>query len=367
MGNDEDEQLLQSALAVLRNYLPGQWSADFQPTAVAGGTDAVLVLTGGSSNATFIVEARSRLSPKEIEDTFGAPSFRRLRAHGRQRVIVIAPYLSRRARDLLTAEDICYIDLTGNVRIVHEYPSVWVEKDGAARDPAAKPRPARGLRGAAAGKIVRGLIDVRPPYGVTELARVLRVDAGYATRVLEALDAEALIERGRRGRVMDADWESLLRRRAETLDLLSPRGAETYVAPSDISMALGVLEASGRKDVMISGSTAASRLAPVAPAALLVLYSMDREGLAADLDLVAVSEGANVALIRPQNTAPFLNAGSFPPFTFAAPSQIAIDCLSGNGRMPAEGEAVIEWMKRDVERWRLTSLDEVRWPRWVQP
>lgn len=29
---------------------------------------------------------------------------------------------------------------------------------------------------------------------------------------------------------------------------------------------------------------------------------------------------------------------------YAAPSQVAVDCLAGNGRMPAEGEALLEWM-----------------------
>ena len=29
---------------------------------------------------------------------------------------------------------------------------------------------------------------------------------------------------------------------------------------------------------------------------------------------------------------------------YVAPSQAVVDCLTGTGRMPAEGEAVLEWM-----------------------
>jgi hypothetical protein len=44
---------------------------------------------------------------------------------------------------------------------------------------------------------------------------------------------------------------------------------------------------------------------------------------------------------------------------WAAPSQVAIDCLSGSGRMPSEGEALLEWMRRHEGRWRCQSIDEL--------
>ena len=330
----------------------------------SGETPSFLNLRGGSSNAGFLIEPRSSLTPRDIESSLASPSMRRLRAQGSRAMIVIAPYLSRRARELLAQEEISYLDLTGNVRIVNEYPPVLIETEGATKDPSANQRPVRGLRGAAAGKIVRALVDARPPYGVTELGRAARVDPGYATRVLEALEAEALVERGRRGRVVDADWESLLRRRAEVVDLLDPRQTELYVAPADPAATVGRLKEWG--ELVISGSLAAARYARISVPTLLVVYGLrDRTELENALELRPVSQGANVALVRPQNTAPFFNAVSSPPLTFASPSQAAIDCLSGNGRMPAEGDAVIEWMRRDESAWRADSLDATSWPSWV--
>ena len=38
--------------------------------------------------------------------------------------------------------------------------------------------------------------------------------------------------------------------------------------------------------------------------------------------------------------------------TYAAPSQVVIDCLTGNGRMPAEGEALLAWMLENEVEWR---------------
>jgi len=36
-------------------------------------------------------------------------------------------------------------------------------------------------------------------------------------------------------------------------------------------------------------------------------------------------------------------------------SQLVMDCLAGNGRLPEEGEAVLDWM-RGSDDWRLDQL-----------
>jgi hypothetical protein len=41
---------------------------------------------------------------------------------------------------------------------------------------------------------------------------------------------------------------------------------------------------------------------------------------------------------------------------YAAASQVAVDCLTGNGRMPAEGEAIVRWMADNEDQGRLVSL-----------
>ena len=42
--------------------------------------------------------------------------------------------------------------------------------------------------------------------------------------------------------------------------------------------------------------------------------------------------------------------------TYVAPSQAAADCLTGNGRMPAEGDALLKWMMENESLWRLDTL-----------
>ena len=37
---------------------------------------------------------------------------------------------------------------------------------------------------------------------------------------------------------------------------------------------------------------------------------------------------------------------------YAAPSQVAVDLLTGPGRNPAEGQALLDWMESDESAWR---------------
>lgn len=92
-------------------------------------------------------------------------------------------------------QDINYIDLTGNALFRVDNPSVFVRTEGSARNPAPKDRGQVRLRGAKAGRLIRLLADVRPPYGVGELAKAGGLAPGDVSRLLDALYREALVER----------------------------------------------------------------------------------------------------------------------------------------------------------------------------
>jgi len=110
--------------------------------------------------------------------------------------------------------------------------------------------------------------------------------------------------------------------------------------------------------VAITGSFAAVRRAPVAAPAFLTLYCDDAIALADELRLLPADTGANVALLRPYDPVVSTRTERDDDLVCAAVSQVAVDCLTGNGRMPAEGEALLGWMSEDERRWRAGALDE---------
>lgn len=355
-----ESELRDAVLALLRSRLPASWSVD--RVALAGDTeprDLLIKSPLGNAQSTILVEPRLTVTPRDVQAMMGGPWRRMRRQTGNQPMLLIAPYIGPKVRGLLKEEGVSFLDLTGNTWISLDSPGIFIEWPGAQRNPnSTKPR--RGLGGAKAGAIVRVLVDAAPPYRGSEIARAAKVNEGYASRVLETLRDEGLIDRDGFGPVMDVDWPALIRRRAQTVDLLRGTGVFTYIARRGNRALLGRLaEQQVDPRATITGSFATVRLAPVAAPALLVVYTMRPRELAEDFDLLPADSGADTVLIRPENDVVFARSSVEDGVRWAAPGQVAIDCLSGNGRMPAEGDALIEWMKKNESSWRAPAIKQL--------
>ncbi len=353
----ERADILEQAVALLTKRLPPSWAVEKASIGGAAELDLVVKGPGGSSQGGLLVETKSQVSAKDVQLLMGGP-WRRWRTQvGNQPLLLIAPYIAPRVRELLTVEDVNYVDLSGNVRISLPYPGLFIEASGADRDPRRRTS-RRGLGGAKVGAVVRVLIDATPPFSGAEIARAADVNEGYASRLLETLNDEGLIDRDSRGPIEQVDWPALIRRRAEAVDLFRPSRSFRYIARSGARGAMEELAsrpAFGREP-LITGSFAASRLSAVAAPELLVLYTRSPSELAKELGLLPSDAGADTILVRPEGQAVFNGSSEETGLWWAAPSQVAIDCLAGSGRMPSEGEAVIEWMRVNQDRWRYPTI-----------
>jgi hypothetical protein len=363
VGNSgSDAPLVDEAADRLRRRLPPGWTIELSPppgtpdTAGSSATpDLIIHSAAAGSQTSMLVEARREFSPRDADSLVTSPLLRRLRDRaGRTPILVVAPYLSAQTRARLAADQISYLDLTGNVRVVLDHPGLFIEADGAEQDPRGSTRPRPGLRGAKVGALVRVLVDHRPPYTGAQAARTAGINEGYASRIFETLSDGGLIQRSRSGMITEVDWPELIRRRADALTLFGPSGTHRYVAREGALAALSALARvrTGDPRPVVTGSFAAERLAQVAAPAQLVVYTMSRARLAEILGLIEVESGADVVLIRPDNDIVFRETQEVDGVAYAATSQVAIDCLAGSGRMPAEGEAVLAWMVDHEDRWR---------------
>jgi hypothetical protein len=355
-----EAQLLDAAIELLSRRLPSDWALE---KASVGDDpeprDLIIKGPNAASQALVLVEARPDVSARDVQVLMGGPWKRWRRQAGNQPIVLIAPYIGPRVRELLTEESVSYLDLTGNVRISLNYPSIFIELQGAQLDPS-RTKPRVGLRGAKVGAVVRVLADAAPPYSGAEIARAANVNEGYLSRVLETLSDEGLIERESFGPVTGVDWPAMLRRRAQTLDLFRSAGTYRCVARQGARGLLENLKDLGTQSAppTITGSFAAARLAPVAAPTLLVVYTLTPRELAEELGLLPAEAGADTVLIRPDNEVVFARSTADEVgLTWAAPSQVAIDCLAGSGRMPAEGAALIDWMRDNEGQWRSPSIE----------
>jgi hypothetical protein len=344
--------------------LPRGWSVEGAPEGSVDPTGApldsrIFLKAPNQTISTVAVEERESVTPRTVLNLI-SPRVQTARSMGAYLpLVVIAPWLSKRTQELLAEQDLGYIDLTGNALLRTDNPPFYLKTIGAERNPAPKERGQAQLRGAKAARLIRLLMDVRPPYNLGELAEATKLAPGYVSRLLDTLNREALIERPPRGTVESVDLVGLAHRWASSYDVFRTNKTLSLIAPSGPKALVEEVASPSLSDprMVITGSFAAAEMmAPIAAPALLLAYCERPQELVGEHGLLRSEEGANVVLLTPYDPVVWERASFHNHLTYAAPSQVVVDCLTGNGRMPAEGEALLEWMVNNEAAWRAEAL-----------
>jgi len=348
-----DNSLIADVIDIVAGKLPSGWqTATSAPrkrdkATPRGLIDVILkIRRPGAPAGLVLIEAKARLEPKDVDYLAAA-----LRPTPDQPVLVAAPFISPRTQERLKAKGFGYADLTGNVRLSLSEPGLFIETTGASENPEPKLRERKSLKGPKAGRLIRALSDFRPPIGLRDLAKRAGVDPGYASRVVDFLNREALIARTTRGPVISVEWPALLRRWSQEYSPFRRQRAAMYLAPRGISAVVEKLKSTSMR-FAVSGSWAAAQVAPVAPPRLLLVYVDKPAAVAAELDLRPADAGANVAIATPFDPVVYERTSKKSGITIAALSQVAADLLTSPGRGPNEAEALMEWMREHEDVWR---------------
>lgn len=356
MGNKArwETELIDSSIEELRRQLPDGWSvrrARSRPPRGIWEPDAIYEISApGGSRGLLAMEAKRPLPPREVV------SQRALwRAMEPQLpVMVVTDYITPRAREVLEEADLNFADQTGTLRLRLVEPTVVINVRGDGRPSRSPPerRELQSLRTAAAGRGVRALCDLRPPYGVRDFASKAGLSPATASRLFDFLDREALIERDSpRAPVRKVDWAALLRRWAQDYTFETSNRIATFIEPRTLPRLFEKLR-SYDEPYAVTGSYAATRWAPVAPPRLVSMFADDVERVARDLDLKPTEVGINVVLAEPFDPVVFDRTQRIEEVTYAAPSQVVADLLNGPGRAPQEAQALLRWMARNERDWR---------------
>jgi hypothetical protein len=342
-------ELIQLVRDTLESSLAPDWSVEIDRRPRRADAQLRLTAPDGRS-ATLAIQAKTVLDARDVPAV--SDQLRLRDDQERDGGLVVARYLSPRAREALISAGVSYVDATGNVRIEVVEPAVFILLGGANRDPWRSPeRPTNSLRGRPAARVVRALVDLRPPWKVRELAQAAGASLGSTARTLDFLSREALVERDDAGAVVGVDWPGLLERWAADYDLVRRRRAVRLLAPRGLDGVEDALRASDGQ-YAVSGSLAAARWAPYAEARLALIYSPDVEELQSRLGLREAPSRPNVILIEPDDDYVFDRNVERDGLRLAAPSQVAVDLLVGPGRNPEEGKALISWMAAHEREWR---------------
>jgi hypothetical protein len=350
MGNSADSgnSLLHAGIEKLSGTLPAGWRLALKSRrqSVPSDIDGLMQVRGpDSTSALVLIETKSHVEPKSINRMAEL-----LRPGLDQVVLVVAPFLSSRAQERLREFGFQYADLTGNVRFTLSKPGLYIETRGSEKNPEPSSRERRSLKGAKAGRLIRALCDFRPPLGLRELAMKAQVDAGYASRLIDFLDSEALITRKPRGPITNCDWSGLLRRWSQQYSPLDRTRVRWFLAARGLPYVIEKLRT--LSSYVVTGSWAATQFAPIAAPRLLMCYAVEPSKIINAADLKPAQSGSNVALLTPFDPVVFERTLTKAQINVAAPSQIVADLLTSPGRGPNEAEELMAWMRENENAWR---------------
>ncbi len=331
---------------ILRELLPGGWSFHIRPGRKSGDFDQALdVVPPKGAPSRFAVELAEHVEPRHVD------RFERAIASlgADERLLVVAPHLSARSRELLKQRDISYLDSTGNAWLSTD--SLLIDRTGSEKRPKVDvvQRPRMSLRGPITGRVVRFLCDTRPPLKVRRIAAETNVNPGNVSRILDLLERERLLDR-KEGSVSSVDWEATIER--WSTDLRKDRRAESFLEPRGAGVLADRLS-NWNQPYAVTGPFASAQLVPVAVPLAIDVYVTDIEAAREALSLRRSERIGNVRLIEAFDRVVFERTmASRENVVLACPTQIAADLLTLPTRSSDEYAELIEWMKRHESAWR---------------
>jgi hypothetical protein len=172
--------------------------------------------------------------------------------------------------------------------------------------------------------------------------------------VLEYLQDEDLVEKSDSGRYRTKAWRPLIEAWSKDYGFQKSNRTMSFIDPRGISNLNSRARSTDSFEWAVTGSIAASEWAPYAPARAALIYVENISIAAEEWALRPVTAGANVILAEPESTVAFkgVDISAETGLRIAAPSQVAVDLLTGPGRNPSEGIELLNWMEQNEPAWR---------------
>ena len=366
-----ETKLIDTAVKEIASRLPPRWllrdrervAAPRSPGQSNRMIDAIWELRNPDGlSSDIIVEVKKNLvEPRlvgSVASQLKALSYPRYDQDGANpAIMLVSTYLSPLTRERLAEAGISYADSTGNIRFTVDRPAVYIETQGADKNPFREERPLQSLKGGRTARVVRGLMDYRTPYGTRGLAGETASSAAMISRVSSLLEPDEIVTKeSPRGRFISVDWEALSRRWATDYEFASSNTLTTWLEPRGTRALFARLRDAGIR-YAVTGSFAAYRLAPIAEPRLVTLYVEDPDAAAQSLGLRPAETGGNVLLAIPFDPVALERAEYDDGITYARVTQVLLDLMKGPGRGPAESETLLEWMRNNEDIWKLSMTE----------
>jgi hypothetical protein len=339
MRNDSlygTNDLIDRFMSALREFGPANTLKEVVPKSTAS---ADALINWSVAGQTFPLFVDAKVFP--VEPTFQS---RAPEAASDIRVVV-SPFVSRVAQDQLARRGLSYWDPTGNVLLQNADPFLWIQTQGASKNPQPEKKTTalQSLKGRSASEVIVRLLANGRVGTARDLAREAGVGVGTASRVVSLLREENFFETTGGGPLVVTDPIRLARRWAEDYSFERTYRAKRYFSVLGTQQALDQIKRSGTNYALtgLAGLSldyqGQSRVAPL-PASDLWLYTDDLARIEREADLVPDAANGTIVVAEADFFAP--GRENYRPVgnTSAAwPWRIAGDLLSASGRYAQAG------------------------------
>lgn len=336
-------------------FLKAQADMKAMAEKLAISSDAFLAVKGLSEKVNgFAVDLEKTLELRDVSKVLGKL---RMNTDALLKLdvapMVIAPYIPMSTRQLLKKEQISFADSTGNFLVNIPGKLFLQSNEGAKSDPFRnRGRRTSSLKGNAPSKILDYLVntEIKTPLSLPMLIKLSGSSASTGYRVVEVLDkAEAITLEN--GRIVYVDWAKILQLWSQDYSFFGSNNYLRFFDPRGRENTLKNLAVIKNSEYSVTGSFGSQVYQSYAPAMQLTMYAKNPQQIADDLGLIPSEEG-DIFIASSTLESIYSRRTVINKISYAAAPQVALDLLSGPGRNPSEGEALILWMKKNEEKWR---------------
>jgi len=309
------------------------------------GPDLLLKLVLPDGEVDLLIEVKANGQPRFARQAVNE-LLRYRNSFPKSHGVFMAPYISLKAAEICTQEDIGYIDLSGNCRL--SFGRVYIEQEGKPNI-FAKKRDLRSLYSPRAERILRVLLNnSRRAWKVAELADAAQVSLGQSSNVKKLLMDREWIQSEEDGFVL-VEPDQLLREWAQNYSFRRNHVEDFYSLKNvaEIESVLG--EACDRKGLKyaMTGFSGASRLAPAVRYQRAMAYVEETgENLVSVLGFKKVSSGANLSILTPYDEGVLYGSHRIDNVQIASPVQIYLDLSAFRGRGEEAARVLLDQLIR---------------------
>ena len=256
--------------------------------------------------------------------------------------VFVAPYISPKAAEICTQEEVGYVDLVGNCRLC--FGQVYIEQEGKP-NLFAKKRDLRSLYSPKAERVLRVLLNNRRKgWKIAELADEAQVSLGQVSNVKKLLMDREWAKTETSGLVLSEPLQ-LLKEWSENYSFKRNRIRDFYSLKSVTQVEADLAEVCKRKGFVyaLTSFSGAARLAPAVRYQRVTAYVQETgEDLASLLSLKSVATGPNVSLLLPYDAGAIYGARTVDGIEIVSPIQIYLDLCGFRGRGEEAARVLLE-------------------------